>query len=61
MIHTYFVKNGWLNGEVGIFAKTAGFGEQQPDGWYYLPEGDDDGVGPFKTQTGAQEAAAEIC
>lgn len=56
-IEIYFVKNGLLNGEPGTFARTAGFGIQQKDGWYYLPPNADDGEGPFLTRGEAEDAA----
>lgn len=58
-IETYFVQNGLLNGEPGVYAVTAGFGVQQADGWYYLPEDADDGVGPFATKEAALAAAED--
>lgn len=58
-IETYYVENGLLNGEPGVYAKTSGFGHQQPDGWYYLPMEADDGVGPYPTREAAIAAAAD--
>ncbi len=53
MITTYFVKDGLLNAEPGVYAKTCGIGKQQRDGWYYLPEDADDGTGPYPTEEDA--------
>lgn len=52
---TYFVKNGLLNGETGVHAVPAGGGDDPPqkDGWYYIVDGMDDGVGPYDTQLSA--------
>ena len=54
---TYYVKDGLINGEEGVYALTCGFGYQQADGWYYLPENDDDGYGPYETEQAAKDAA----
>ena len=58
-METYFVKNGLLNGEPGIYAKTCGFGVQQRDGWYYLPANATDGIGPFSSKEEAIEAGED--
>lgn len=52
----YFVLNGLLNGESGVYAKTCGIGEQQPDGWYFMFDGMDDGIGPYGSREDAEEA-----
>ena len=58
----YFVLNGLCNGVDGEYATTAGFGVQQPDGWYYLlNNGALDGVGPFTSMDKAGAAAALAC
>jgi hypothetical protein len=56
---TYFVKDGWVNGVVGERALTCGFGEQQKDGWYYMLDNMDDGVGPHDTEQLAKSAAID--
>ena len=56
-VQTYFVLNGLFNGEDGVFACTTGVGKQQPDGWYWLMEGMDDGKDPFESREAAQKAA----
>jgi len=55
----YFVKNGYMNGVEGVNALTSGFGKQVKDGWYYLVDGQEDGVGPFTTEDAVIEAAQE--
>lgn len=57
-MNTYFVLNGLLNGEEGVRALTCGFGAQQPDGWYWLNDGEEDGHGPFGSRQLAERAAA---
>ena len=57
MVTFYFVLNGLLNGESGVYATTCGFGEQQPDGWYYLPDDCTDGFGPYDSRETAEEFA----
>lgn len=57
VIDTYFVKKGLWNGEEGMCALTSGVGEQQADGWYWLVDGMDDGVGPFPSKEAAQQDA----
>lgn len=52
----YFVLNGLHNGEDGVHAVTCAE-EQQPDGWYYLLDGEDDGVGPYTSKDAAASAA----
>jgi hypothetical protein len=61
-IDTYFVKNGLLNGEAGVFAIPAGDGSDPPqqDGWYWLPIDATDGKGPFTTKEEAEAAAIEV-
>ena len=48
----YFVKDGLFNGEEGVHAIPTGGGDDPPqrDGWYYIVDGMDDGVGPFKSE-----------
>ena len=57
----YFVKDGLVNGEEGVFAVPCGGGDDppQPDGWYYLPPDYEDGIGPFATKEEAEEASKE--
>lgn len=55
----YFVLHKLFNGERGTYATTCGFEEQQKDGWYYLPDGHDDGIGPFTSREDAEDAAKE--
>jgi hypothetical protein len=50
-VETYLVKNGRL--PCGARALTCGFGAQQPDGWYYLPEDAADGIGPYASKDDA--------
>lgn len=52
---TYFVLNGLINGEEGVFAVPAGGGDDPPqaDGWYYIVDGMDDGVGPYVSEVAA--------
>ena len=53
----YFVLNGLLNGEEGVYAIPAGGGEVPPqeDGWYFFVfDGDTDGEGPFDSRDEAQ-------
>lgn len=58
----YFVLNGLLNGEEGIYALPAGGGDDLPqeDGWYYLLEGEADGVGPYKSSNDALRAGGKV-
>jgi hypothetical protein len=53
----FFVLNGLLNGERGVYAAPAGGGNEPitPDGWYYLKDGDEEGVGPFNSREDAAE------
>ena len=53
----YFVKDGWLNGEVGEKAIPIGGGKVQKDGWYFLTENAEDGIGPFKSKDEALDKA----
>lgn len=53
----YFVLNGLFQGERGNYARTAGVGKQQKDGWYYLPNEIDDGYGPYESWEDARDAA----
>lgn len=55
----YFVKDGNLNGSEGYKAHKIGTGTQEPDGWYYLLDGEEDGTGPFTTVDSVLEAAQE--
>jgi len=53
----YFVLNGFLDGDGDHPATPAGGGDDPPqeDGWYFLPVGATDGVGPHLSR---QEALA---
>jgi len=53
-MHIYFILGGLVNGNDGEYALTCGFNIKMEDGWYYLPEGYTDGVGPFKCREEAQ-------
>lgn len=61
---TFFVLNGWLNGDESQGrATTCGFGKQLDDGWYVLIEGDTDpraDGGPFETRDAAMTAGREL-
>lgn len=48
----YFVKNGLWNGEKDTKAITID-GVLQKDGWYWLGDGMDDGIGPFSSKKSA--------
>lgn len=56
-VETYFVKDGNVNGVEGERAMPAGDGNDpvQEDGWYWLMDGMDDGVGPFDSEISAME------
>lgn len=53
----YFVLNGLINGEEGVRALTCGIGDQQPDGWYWIRDGMEDGIGPFDSKEAATRAS----
>jgi len=55
---TYFVLKGLVNGEEGEFAVPSGGSADkvQPDGWYYLLEGEANGRGPFNSRKDAEYA-----
>lgn len=68
MTDIYFVKDGLLNGEPGVYASICGApppttqaGKRwiQKDGWYYLPKDANDGIGPYLTKETAIEAAQD--
>lgn len=46
----YFVKNGLFNGEEGTFAVPCGGTKPQADGWYFMFEDMDDGIGPYPSR-----------
>ena len=50
-----FVLNGLQDGERGVYAMDT-FGRQLRDGWYYIPDGDADGIGPYVDREAAYEA-----
>ena len=54
----YFVLNGFVNGEQGMYAVEAGSADarRQADGWYFLPPGASDGVGPHESRDAAVKA-----
>lgn len=57
---TYFVLNGLVNGERGVAAILLGGVDPtdvQSDGWYFLMEGEHDGLGPHRSRDEAVEAA----
>lgn len=56
----YFVLGGLVNGETGVRALTAGVGEQQPDGWYVVPVGEADGIGPISSRQEAERIADRL-
>jgi len=45
----YFVLLGLVNGESGVLAIPSGSGVDpvQADGWYFIPDGEVDGKGPY--------------
>lgn len=51
----YFVLHGLHNGEKDVRAVTTD-GTAQRDGWYYLPVGADNGIGPFCSCEDARQA-----
>lgn len=53
----FFVLNGLINGEEGVYAQKTGTGEQLKDGWYYLLGDDVDGDGPYDHREEAQHYA----
>ena len=54
----YFVLNGLWQGEEGYEARTVGGpGKLQRDGWYWITDGMDDGVGPFLSEAAANRSA----
>jgi hypothetical protein len=54
----YFVLNGLLNGDLDEVAFPAGDGDDpQADGWYFIPPGSADGVGPYISRKHAIDAA----
>ena len=59
MINTYFVKDGLINGDDGVYARTIGFGILQRDGWYFLTDDMEDGEGPFPSKKDAEQAGRE--
>lgn len=61
---TFFVLNGFLNGEEGVRAERAGDGNGTlHDGWYYIADDDNgeniDGTGPYPTKAAAERAWAK--
>jgi hypothetical protein len=54
-IETYQVVDGYLASMPEVRAITAA-GHQQKDGWYYLPDGECDGFGPYRSKEAAEEA-----
>lgn len=59
---TYFVLNGLQDGEEGMLAIRCGGHPSDPvqkDGWYFLPLGEDDGIGPFKSKEACERAATK--
>jgi hypothetical protein len=57
-IQTYQVIDGLINGQDGEYAMTVAE-RIQTDGWYYILDDMDDGVGPFDTQEEAKQYGCE--
>jgi hypothetical protein len=58
----YFVRDGNVNGVEGERAIVCGApptAKPQPDGWYFIPRGADDGEGPFRDRREAIDAMGE--
>lgn len=54
-MRVYRVIGGLINGEPDMYAATSeGEALVQPDGWYYIYDGMDDGAGPFPCEQDAR-------
>lgn len=57
--NVFFVLNGLFNGEEGVKAATIGLGKRLEDGWYYLLQDQEDGVGPYRSKEEAVRAGEQ--
>lgn len=63
MAHTlYFVLNGLVNGERGVYASLTGGDPRniQRDGHYFLIDDETDGRGPYDSAEDAEDAAVKL-
>lgn len=56
----FYVLNGLVNGERGVYALTAGVGLQLADGHYHFVTDPVDGTGPFDSVQSAWEAGERL-